>query len=271
MKKIIFFILLFTSVVSAGEIDKIDFKHKKPASEMYALIVGFSSAPASSDCESGTYLSYWTGDNSALTADEDTICFNNGTEIKQGTVNLMQFSTSYGDGGSIGTLYNASSDYVSWPVSSEDLVSKTEGTVWIKFRVASTVSITDTAIWMMFSDTTPASNYIKLHIENSSADQMRMYYFSGGVSYRADSTATITADGSTWNIVGGSWRINAGVDVAVTIGNTWASGTVEQDRDFAAFTGTPDYMIIGNEGGQSIDIHIDTMAVLSTWEAACPF
>lgn len=263
MKKLIILILLLPSLLFAGEID---FKQKEPG--LLALIVGFSgSGGAAFTCSGGTYLSYWTGDYSG---DEDKICYNSGAGNKDGTNTGGTFGTSYGDGGSVGWLYEYGGDNVSWTIATEDLASKTTGTMWIKFTVSSTVTV-DTPIALILSDTTPASNYIRMMIEGSSPDQMRFYYISGGSSYRVDSTSTITADGSTFNIVGGSWRQDAGNDVSITIGNTWASGTVRQNRNYSVFTGTPEYLKIGNESGQTRDIEIDAIVILSTWEAACPF
>jgi len=217
-------------------------------------------------CPTGTYTSFWDGD---YDGDNDQICYDSGGSNKTGTNSGGNFSTSYGKDGSIGWRYT-DDDTLTWDDSSaEDLISKTSGTIWVEFRVTTTCT-GDTPIVYAPSDTTPADNYIRLHIELDTPGEIRAYYRAGGTTYRADSDAQIACN-ATWNTVGMSWRVHADDDIAVTIGDSWLTGTVAEDRTLVLFTGDIDSMAIGAASGQTQDIDFNRIVVLPGWQTTCPW
>jgi len=220
-------------------------------------------------CPGGTYTSYWDGD---YDSDNDQICYDSGVSDKTGTNTGGSFSTDYGKDSSIGWRYT-NDDYLRWDDSSaEDLISKTSGTVWVEFSVATTCPATgDQVVFAAYSDSTPADNYIRMHIEVDTPGEIRAYYRYGGTTARADSDDVITCDNLAWSTVGMSWRVHADDDIAVTIGNSWASGTVDNDYDLSVFTGDVDYMQIGTNVGQTKNIDFNRVASLPGWQTACPW
>jgi len=265
-------LLIFSSSLYCSELDynNIDYKQPKENFPLLAVqMIHFSGVSAvDNNCQIGTYTSFWDGD---FLDDNDQICYDSGASNATGTNFNGAFGTSYGKDGSIGWRYS-NDDYLKWDDSSaEDLISKTSGTVWIEFRVATTCPAGDIGIFYAPSDTTPADNYIRMHIESTPPGEVRAYYFAGGVNYRADSNDLITCDGSTWNTVGMSWRVHVDNDVAITIGDSWSTGTVEEDRTLVLFTGDIDYMLIGAVGGATKNIDINRVVSLPGWLTDCPW
>lgn len=220
-------------------------------------------------CPTGTYDMWWDGDFMV----NNHACGVSGTVSEPG-INTGDgvFGTAYGKYGHIGWRYS-NDDYLDWTDRSDfEPFSKSTGTVWIEFRTATgCTTLGDQTILGLYSDS-PSTDYMKLHQEVDTPGEMRFYYYQGGTAYRADSSVVVICDGETWQTVGGSWRINAANDIAVTIGNTWDDGTVEQDRDFVAWTTpAPDFARLGVTAGQTIDIDINQVWIDDTWQAACPW
>jgi len=233
-----------------------------PAMLMQTQMAGGEDCP-----DYGTYTSAWNGD---YPSDTDKACYNSGASQKDGTnTGSGSFSTSYGESGSVGWRYTTDDDNVTYTNSGNDLVDDAEGTLWIKFRCASSVS----ALTGLFDLYESSNNRLTLKLNTD--DKIRSSYIGDGDDYHETSSGTVTCDGSAWNTVGVAWKQNeAGNDHAVSTDDTWGNGDdSESDDDLTTMTSDITDVVMGNDAfyGDTENIDYDQWAILPTYKASCPW
>jgi len=232
------------------------------------VVIGPVVSGAAYTCASGTYMSFYDGD---YDSDTDKICHTSGAGSKDGTNSGSGGYGAYGDGGN-GWRYTTDDDNASYAVAADDLANDAEGTLWVKFKCASTPTGTLT-IFEMQAGTDPSDNNAKLHIETTTAE-VKGTYEGNTTSEQVVTPGSVTCDGSTWNTVGYAWKQGeSGSDHAVTIGNTWATGTDEDDDDLTAWSYGVASIMMGNDiyFGKTVTVDFDRFVILSTYKASCPW
>jgi len=226
----------------------------------YADTVIVIGQPAGEDCPTGTYAYYWNGD---YPSDTDKICVDSGGSQADGVnTGSGSFSESYGESG-YGWRYTTDDDRVNWSATGITAM----GTIWIRFRTADATPAGEHSLFEVYYD---ASNGAHIDIK---ADGRVLGTWRGAGTYDYVTTSGTLSD-STWTTIGYSWKeVEAGNDHAITIGNTWAAGTTEDDDDLTDMGNDIDNIYMGNrhQYGYTINVDYDQIVIIASYKAACPW
>jgi len=165
---------------------------------------------------SGTYKGWWNGDYSG---DTDKMCVNSGTSAKDGQVisatidTWSNFSISGpAGGGTYGVKVDADDEYVSWAISSLDVLNTSEGTIALDlYLIASTGA---NAVFCIYQD---ADNWMAARITSGNA----IYFRHEGNNQNVNVTGGDPISDTTWTEVRMSWSVTSN-QISVKVGaNAW--------------------------------------------------
>lgn len=203
---------------------------------------------AAGGCPSATYMfaTLYTGST------DETGCFNSGAS--SAAADSTEGTYSFTDNA---IVIDNNDERFTHDVSGDDLISEAVGTLWMEVKVTDGV---DTRV--VFESYVNSSNYMYCRIDGD--EKFRCYFLGAGTSDNVATTDACTV--GDWTVVGYSWQEStAGNDHAVTIGNTWAAGTVEEDDDLGTWNTEPDDVTIGeNDRGITFDEEVQIRNVYIT-------
>lgn len=225
----------------------------------HRAVIARKNASGGGGCMSGTYTSSWDGD---YTSDTDKACYNSGAGNKDGTQ-------------SGGTLTAASfvttgvDQYVEWANSAADMFDGDSGTLYVEINCDSG-NTADTPIFEMWYD---SSNYMALSVASDIGNEARATRVGGGATDTLiDFTDSVTLGSTT--TIGLTWQVGRGTNdwgVTVDAGANWYYDGVD---GIASFGTEPNLVIMGEKnygGGASQTVTITRWAIVSGWEATCPW
>lgn len=231
------------------------------------VTVGGGGVPvAVGGCMSGTYVVGWDGD---YPSDTDKACF--GSTPTDGTITDATIGTDYGES-SNGVLIDAVDERITWPLTDGDFNETGAYTLWMRIRIGSDGTDTNTVIWEISEDT-DNTNYIMVTVTDD--ERIRVTYEGNNTADNVQSAAaSLTRDGSTWYTVGLSWYPGeAGNDMGVTVdgGSNWT----EEDDDLVSIVIEINYLSLGNyyqyQAAGPDPVHVDKFALVSGYKTACPW
>ena len=206
----------------------------------------------------GTYLAAWGGD---YPSDTDKMWINSGASTKDGAITGMTVNSTYMvDGVNGGYSDGTSGNEIGYAISSSDIWSSAEGTIWVKVRPVTTSVYNPTRFFNIYVD---INN--KFDLGCNTAGQLSLRHIGQSGNGTQLTTTTITDD--TPHIVGFAWRASDNHLAIKLDAEDWVEDTADTINVFAV---EPTELKIGGQGATNDPFWIDSLSIHSTYQAAMP-
>jgi len=253
-KAILLFLLSALPLAFAGSVTK---HHAAVARQTIAG--GGSGAPAWGTYGTGTgeILFAWDGSSSS----GNTVGYDDTESEVSGTLNGG--ATISGSGADAYLVLNADEERLTF---SHAIDTDNPITVCVEFQID-----TNSANQAIFEISESSANYVIGQVRGNETVRSGWRTGGGGVSYSANSSGSVSDDGTTWNDVMFSTRIDAGNDQSASSnGSTYDS---ETDNDVTALASSPTVIEIGNNFiiNDTTEKRIRRFAIISGWQQSVPW
>lgn len=261
MKKLIPFLILLSTPLIGQTLDTIDGIATSSLSKIDGQTIagGGSGAPAWGTYGTGTgeILFAWDGSSSS----GNTVGYDDTESEVSGT---LTGATISGTGADSYLVLDADEDRLTF---THAIDTDNPITVCVEFQIESNSA--NQGLYEISAAT--SSNYTTGQVRGN--ETLRVGWRDGGAAivYSAITSGTITDDGSTWNDVMFSTRIDAGNDMAASSnGSTYDD---EADRDITALDAAPVKIEIGNNYviNNTVVKNIRRFAIISGWQQTVPW
>jgi len=226
------------------------------------MIMGGSTPDLCADMgASGTYK-FWL--NCDYSGDTDKACVNSGASTKDGTINgaTIDTWTNFGisgptNGGTYGIKLDSADEYISYAISSGDIINTSEGTIALDiYRTTSNNTIT-------YAQCGTGDDEITATVGSNDT----LYTKHKGDANIVSFTTTGSISLSTWTVIRIAWSVTSN-EVAVKIGGS--SWETDSDADtVTAFSSAATALEIGDGpsgNGLGDTFYIDNFRVSSTYK-----
>jgi len=205
----------------------------------------------------GTYKFVWNGNHPTGTNYGWT---DSGVGTSEGTLTGALIATDYGQTG-YGLQLNAGNERLQFTVATNDLISDTQGTIWLSLYIGSNSS--NSYIVEVYVD---ANNFIAMSVNYSARTVTGAHKGSGGTTVAVTSTDVVSL--ITWTRVGYAWSNSDGKH-AIKIGaGAWKEETEAIDVFNSAITNLKiGELNMGSIGGE---YWIDNFYVTAGYKDADP-
>jgi len=189
---------------------------------------------------------------------------------EQASSNTGAIHADYGRTGN-GYMFTNPNEYLEWAVTADDKIDDEIGTIWMWVYTPNGGLLQNNTACEAYGD---SSNRIWLQLQG--VERIRSYDRHNGTEDSVYPSMAITPE--TWTLVGMSWRVDDGLDLAGTVNDGdatyWEAGeTLEEDDDLTAFGTAISLVGLGEHNTSSTstdEIWIDDFYVLKTYKADYP-